>query len=104
FKSDLNKPLTAVLTLNTVGHTVGAVGVGTQVTVLYGDHYLGVSSVVLTILVLFLSEIIPKTIGANYWDKLSGVTAYLLRYLTWLMMPVIFISEKITSGLTKKMS
>ncbi|AKP72544.1 Hemolysin C [Piscirickettsia salmonis] len=54
------------------------------------------------VLILFLSEIIPKTIGANYWDKLSGVTAYLLKYLTWLMMPVIFISEKITSGLTKK--
>ncbi|ODN42787.1 CNNM domain-containing protein [Piscirickettsia litoralis] len=101
-KADLNKPLTAILTLNTVGHTVGAVGVGAQVTKMYGDHYLALSSAVLTVLILFLSEIIPKTIGANYWDKLSGVTAYMLKYLTWLMMPVIFISEKMMAGLTQK--
>ena len=64
-KDKIDQPLAAILTLNTVAHTVGATGVGAQVTVVFGDGYLGIASAVMTLLILVLSEIIPKTIGAG---------------------------------------
>ncbi|MEZ4548994.1 MAG: CNNM domain-containing protein [Desulfobacterales bacterium] len=64
FKTDIDRPLAAILSLNTIAHTVGAAGVGAQAMVVFGSEYLAVVSVVLTLLILFLSEIIPKTIGA----------------------------------------
>src|SRR5690606_34383587 len=61
-KEDIDKPLSAILSLNTVAHTVGAAGVGAQATVVFGEAYFGVVSAVLTILILVLTEIIPKTL------------------------------------------
>jgi CBS domain containing-hemolysin-like protein len=66
-KSNINKPLAAILTLNTIAHTIGAAGAGAQVTIVFGNTYLGVASAILTLLILFLSEIIPKTLGAHHW-------------------------------------
>ena len=80
-KADINKPLAAILTLNTVSHTVGAAGVGAQATVVFGDASLGIVSAVLTLLILIFSEIIPKTLGASYWRRLAPVTAHSLKYL-----------------------
>ncbi|NIP17117.1 MAG: DUF21 domain-containing protein [Xanthomonadales bacterium] len=100
-KSDINKPLAAILTLNTIAHTVGAAGAGAQAAVVFGSAYLGVASAVLTLLILVFSEIIPKTLGAHYWRSLAPVTAHGLRLLVWLLYPFVVMSEKITGGMTE---
>ena len=101
-KADVNKPLTAILTLNTVAHTVGAAGVGAQATAVFGDAYLGVISAILTFLILVFSEIIPKTLGASYWKALAPVTAYTLKFMVWALHPFVVMSEYITRFLVKK--
>ena len=85
---DSVRPLTAILTLNTVAHTMGAAGVGSQVQQLYGVEVLTAASALLTLAVLFLSEIIPKTLGAAYWKRLSTPSAYLL---TWFTKSMFFL-------------
>lgn len=86
---DSVRPLTAILTLNTIAHTMGAAGVGSQVQQIWGVEVLTVASLILTLAVLFLSEIIPKTLGAAYWKRLSTPTAYLLTWFTKLMFFLI---------------
>ena len=86
---DSVKALTAILTLNTVAHTIGAVGVGSQVQLIYGEKYLTIASVILTLGVLILSEIIPKTLGSAYWKQLSTPAAYMTYYLTLLTTPIV---------------
>jgi len=98
-KSNINQPLAAILTLNTIAHTVGAAGAGAQVTVVFGSAYLGIGSAILTVLILFLSEIIPKTLGAVHWRALAPVTAYGLRALVWVLYPFVKLTEKLTGGL-----
>ncbi|WP_105212929.1 CNNM domain-containing protein [Pseudoalteromonas sp. T1lg22] len=95
-KERIDQPLAAILTLNTVAHTVGAAGVGAQVTVVFGNGYLGIASAVMTILILVLSEIIPKTIGALFWRQLAVVLPPILAFLIWILKPFIWISDKIT--------
>ena len=68
-KSNVDKPLSAILSLNTMAHTIGAAGVGAQAVKVFGNAYFGLVSVVLTVLILVVSEIIPKTIGAIYWKQ-----------------------------------
>ncbi|NQX85307.1 MAG: HlyC/CorC family transporter [Flavobacteriaceae bacterium] len=99
-KKDVDKPLIAILTLNTIAHTVGAILVGVQAKVAYAEIYgsetirlfgieytedimVGVVSTIMTILILVASEIIPKTIGATYWKQLSNFTAKALNVLIW---------------------
>ena len=98
-KEDINKPLAAILTLNTIAHTVGAAGVGAQVTAVFGNGYLGITSAVLTFLILVFSEIIPKTLGAYYWRKLAPATAYCLKFLILALYPFVKLSEMFTSRL-----
>jgi CBS domain containing-hemolysin-like protein len=97
FKQDIDKPLIAILTVNTISHTVGAILVGVQAEKIYGDggNAVGIVSAVMTVAILILSEIIPKTIGATYWQALGNFTAkalkimiFPLRYtgILWLMM------------------
>ncbi len=95
---DINKPLSAILTLNTIAHTMGAAGAGAQAAVVFGDAYLGIISAILTLLILVFSEIIPKTLGATYWRALATPTAWFLKYLTWLLTPFVWFSELITKG------
>ena len=82
-KKDVDKPLIAILTLNTVAHTVGAIMVGSEAEHVFGDKGNGVFmiSAIMTILILVASEIIPKTIGATYWKKLARISTFLLRGL-----------------------
>ena len=98
-KQDINAPLAAILTLNTVAHTVGAAGAGAQAASVFGSNYLGIASAILTLLILVFSEIIPKTLGAVYWRQLAPVTAYVLRYLVLLLKPFVWLSEWLTRGL-----
>ncbi len=104
FKSDINKPLAAILTLNTIAHTIGAAGAGAQASVVFGSAYVGVASAVLTLLILIFSEIIPKTIGASYWKELAPATAVGLKFITWLLHPFVWFSEIITRGMVRESS
>jgi CBS domain containing-hemolysin-like protein len=98
-KNDVNKPLAAILTLNTIAHTVGAAGAGAQAAAVFGNAYVGVASAILTLLILVFSEIIPKTLGAHYWRQLAPVTAKFLDMLIWVLYPFVVLSEKITRGM-----
>ena len=99
-KADINSPLAAILTLNTIAHTVGAAGAGAQAAKVFGNAYVGVASAILTLLILVFSEIIPKTLGAHYWKQLAPVTGHALRGLVWLLYPFVRLSAVLTSGLT----
>jgi CBS domain containing-hemolysin-like protein len=103
-KQDINQPLAAILTLNTIAHTVGAAGVGAQAVLVFGNASLGVVSAVLTLLILIFSEIIPKTLGASYWRVLAPATAYFLKFLIYLLKPLIKILNYITRHIAKKES
>jgi CBS domain containing-hemolysin-like protein len=100
FKADIGKPLAAILTLNTIAHTVGAAGAGAQAAAVFGNAYIGVASAILTLLILVFSEIIPKTLGAHHWRKLAPATAHGLRFLVWLLYPFVWLSEVLTRGMT----
>jgi len=105
FKENIDKPLAAILTLNTIAHTVGAIGVGAQATEIWGDTHPLVTSVavpiLMTLAVLILSEIIPKTIGANNWRKLAPFTVNSLLFIMKILAPLIWLTQWITSFLNK---
>ena|SRR5690625_1199105 len=92
-KENIDKPLAAILSLNTIAHTVGAAGVGAQATIIFGEAYFGIVSAILTILILFLTEIMPKTLGANYNKQLISVTATTIQILTFISYPLVIISS-----------
>jgi CBS domain containing-hemolysin-like protein len=100
-KDDINKPLAAILTLNTIAHTIGAAGAGAEATKIFGSAYLGIASAILTLLILVFSEIIPKTLGAHYWRQLAPSTAYALKLLVWVLYPFVKLTELLTRGLTE---
>jgi CBS domain containing-hemolysin-like protein len=95
-KINIDKPLAAILSLNTVAHTVGAAGVGAQAIKVFGDAYFGVVSAVLTILILVLTEIIPKTIGARYWRSLSRISYFTIKVMIIITYPLVVMSAVIT--------
>lgn len=96
YKDNIDRPLAAILTLNTFAHTIGAAGVGAQAQLIWGNQYLSLTSAVLTILILIFSEIIPKTIGANFWKQLVRPTIAILRVLMVILYPFVVISQLIT--------
>lgn len=98
---NLDRPLAAILTANTIAHTVGAAGVGAQAAVVFGSEYLGITSAVLTFLILVFSEIIPKTLGATYWKALAPATGVLILWVTRLLLPFVWMSEKLTRLLSR---
>lgn len=95
-KSTVDQHLAAILTLNTVAHTAGATGVGAEAAAIWGSGAVGIASAVMTLLILILSEIIPKTIGAVYWRGLAPSLARFLPSLTTALYPFVWLSEKIT--------
>lgn len=101
-KDKVDQPLAAILTLNTIAHTAGAAGVGAQAAFLYGDSAIGIASALMTLLVLVFSEIIPKTLGANYWRALSGIVANILVWMVVVLKPFIWLSDQITRVLGSK--
>lgn len=94
-KEQIDQPLAAILTLNTVAHTVGATGVGAQVTVVFGSGYMGIASAVMTLLILVLSEIIPKTIGARHWRVIAPLLPITLNSMITVLRPFIWLSDQI---------
>ena len=101
-KEDIDKPLAAILSLNTIAHTVGAAGAGAQATALFGEVYFGVISAVLTLLILVFSEIIPKTLGARYWRQLAPACALILKWVQRLMSPLVWLTQWITIFFSQK--
>lgn len=105
-KDDIDRPLSAILTLNTIAHTVGALGVGVQAGKLFGTTQLVILSVqisfesliagAMTLAILVLSEIIPKTLGANFWKQLTPFTVRSLRILMFILAPFVWMSKGIT--------
>ena len=100
-KSNIDKPLSAILSLNTVAHTVGAAGVGAQAVIVFGEAAFGVVSAILTLLILVITEIIPKTIGARFWRGLAGISAYTIRGMIIITYPLVLMSVAITRVFTK---
>ncbi len=99
-KRDIDRPLSAILSLNTIAHTVGAAGVGAQAQVVFGNAYVSITSAILTLVILVFSEIIPKTLGATYWKELSGFAARVTQFLIVLTYPLVLLSKIITAWLS----
>ncbi|MEZ8034160.1 CNNM domain-containing protein [Vibrio crassostreae] len=100
-KTDIDRPLASILTLNTIAHTIGAATAGAQAAVVFGSQWLGVFSAVLTLGILVLSEIVPKTIGATYWRQLAPASASVLRWMVFFLTPFVWFSEQITKRLAR---
>lgn len=96
YKAEIDGPVAAILSLNTIAHTIGAAGVGAEAVNVFGEEYFGVISAILTILILVFSEIIPKTIGANSWRVLALPATKIIKGLMVITYPLVKLSEYIT--------
>lgn len=105
FKENIDKPLAAILTLNTIAHTVGAIGVGTQATKIWAESDPVMTSFVvpaiMTACILILSEIIPKTLGATNWRALAPFTIRSLQLIVFLLAPLVWFCQLITMFFNK---
>lgn len=102
YKTNIDRPVAAILTLNTVAHTIGAAGVGSESVKVFGEAYFGIISAILTLLILVLSEIIPKTIGASYWRTLAMPSAKIIKALIGIAYPLVWLSELLTRCVSPK--
>lgn len=102
YKTNIDRPVAAILTLNTVAHTIGAAGVGSESVKVFGEAYFGIISAILTLLILVLSEIIPKTIGASYWRTLAMPSAKIIKALIVIAYPLVWLSELLTRCVSPK--
>lgn len=101
-KSNIDRPLAAILSLNTIAHTIGAAGVGAQAATIFPEykHAVAIAGAVMTLLILVFSEIIPKTIGALYWRQLGPLVARTVGFLIMLLYPLVWLSEQLTKLLS----
>ncbi|MCP4414568.1 MAG: HlyC/CorC family transporter [Gammaproteobacteria bacterium] len=95
-RDNLDRPLAAILTANTIAHTIGAAGVGAQAALVFGNQFVGLVAVILTLLILVFSEIIPKTLGAVYWQQLAPAFGHVIHWMTIALFPFVWCSEKLT--------
>jgi CBS domain containing-hemolysin-like protein len=100
-KENINKSIASILILNTIANTLGAAAVGAQASVVFGNDAVVIVSVVLTFAILFLSEIIPKTIGAIYWKQLAPLAAYFIRVFIWITYPIILTTLAVTNRISR---
>lgn len=100
-RNNVDRSLSAILALNTIAHTVGAAGVGAQAVVVFGDAYFGVISALLTILILVLTEIIPKTFGTYYWRNLASFVGHSLKVTLVFMYPIVVLSSVLTKLISR---
>ncbi len=101
-KQNIDRPLSAILSLNTIAHTIGAAGVGAQAGIVFQNVSFGVISAILTVLILVLSEIIPKTIGASYWRNIALVFVPIIHWMIIICFPLVWLSEFITRLIAPK--
>ena len=95
-KEKLDESLSSILILNTFAHTMGAAGVGSQGVRVFGDQWETVIAVLLTLAILYFSEIIPKTLGATYWRALALPAAFIISWLVKLVYPLVWLSTRLT--------
>ena len=100
-KININISIASILILNTIANTLGAAAVGAQAESIYGTGAVFYVSIILTFAILFLSEIIPKTIGATYWKTLAPMSAYVIRFLIWITYPIIILTLFVTKRISK---
>lgn len=98
---NVDQSLAAILTLNTIAHTAGAIGSGAKATLVFGSAWVGAFSALATLLILFLSEIVPKTLGALHWRTLAAPVAVFIRVLIVILYPLIKVSELLTRMLSR---
>jgi CBS domain containing-hemolysin-like protein len=99
-REDLDESISSILILNTFAHTMGAAGVGAQAVKVFGPRWETLVAFLLTLAILYLSEIIPKTLGATYWKRLALPLAYVIKALVKLLYPMVWISARLTSLFT----
>jgi len=97
----VDSSLAAILTMNTIAHTVGAIEAGVQSAAVFGNKWVGLFSAIMTLAILFFSEIIPKTLGTIYWPVLAGITAAYIRTLIVILYPLVVASELLTRLITR---
>lgn len=95
-KKNIHQPITAILTLNTIANTMGAAVAGASAAAVFGDEYLGLFSVIFTLTILIFSEIIPKTVGIAYNQKLAGWIALPVNWLVKILAPIVWLCQSIT--------
>jgi len=100
-KVEISKSIASILILNTIAHTLGAAAVGAQAAILFGNDAVVIISMVMTFAILFLSEIIPKTIGALYWKQLAPAAAYTIRIFIFITYPIILTTLAVTDRISK---
>ena len=100
-KKDIDTSISSILILNTIAHTMGAAGVGAEAVRIFGIEWQSLIAVILTLLILYFSEIIPKTIGATYWRSLAKPSAYIISFLTRILLPLLWVSSLITNKIQK---
>jgi len=101
YKQNVDKPLSAILSLNTVAHTIGAAGVGAQAVKIFGETYFGIVSAILTLLILIFTEIIPKTVGANNWRRLAPFTSHTIRIMIIIAYPLVWLTSLISKLISR---
>ena len=100
-KQDPDRPLSAILSLNTIANTLGAAAVGHQATLLSGEHWFGIISALMTILILVFAEIVPKTIGTSHWKDLLWL-AKVMNFLVYLLLPVVWVIDKLHDSISNE--
>lgn len=102
FKENIDTPLAAILTINTIANTIGAIGVGVQAQKVWGNEYLSIVSGLLTLTILIFSEIVPKTLGATHWKKLAPYVPTALNIMIYSpFFPIIALARTVTIALKK---
>lgn len=101
-KQNPDRPISAILCLNTIANTVGASIVGSLVYEVYGDALVGIFSTIFTFAILIFSEIIPKTIGASYWRSLAIPASAIINMMIFISFPLVWVLEKLQRLISSK--
>lgn len=101
-KRNIDRPISAILSLNTIAHTIGAAGVGAQAVKVFGEAYFGLISAGLTFLILAFSEILPKSLGAHYWRSLIPAASNVIQVMVYITYPIVLVSEQLTRFIAGK--
>ena len=101
-KQHPDRPISAILCLNTIANTVGASIVGSLVYEVYGDAIVGIFSTIFTFAILIFAEIIPKTIGTSYWRSLAIPASVIINGMIFIMFPLVWVLEKLTGLISSK--
>ena len=102
FKENINRPLSAILSLNTIANTVGAASVGAIALIEFGSSWVAIMSGILTLSILIFSEIIPKTIGALYWKRILVPATFAIQVLIVMTYPLVVLLELLSKWLAKE--